>query len=77
VKMFKLDPKLTKEQMCAFIKNMWGYTIQLCDAHKSLLSFSFSLLSQFSIERDSRLQRQTGNSGLCTGPWGVVGLVNS
>jgi len=22
VKMFKLDPKLTKEQMCAFIKNM-------------------------------------------------------
>jgi hypothetical protein len=43
--MFKLDPKLTKEQMCTFIKNMWGYTIQLCDAQESSLSFSFSLLS--------------------------------
>jgi hypothetical protein len=26
--MFKLDPKLTKEQMCKFIKNMWEYGIQ-------------------------------------------------
>jgi hypothetical protein len=73
VKLFKLDPRLTKDQMCKFIKNMWGYTIKLCDAQKSSLSFSFSLLSQFSIEH----RRQMGNNGLCTGPWGVDGLVSS